>query len=268
MLFRYTWITNEILFDVLKEGFQTLVIPKSGIYSFEVVGAGNEATEEFPGARICGKIRLERGDKITVALGQPSKGRYTSGSGGTFVVKETRDRPEPIFVAGGAGYSFYYSNYGKASLAQTANGNNQIGSSGVQLIQQGDVENFYCAGAGFFEAPDVGQLCEHSEPPQNYFNGLMGGKGFYYHGRYDQAFELEGGFGGGGANIHRYLNRIQKVYFGGGGGYTGGSSRIIDPSICHGGGGGSFSADQDATFDYKYEKFGKCKIEFISNSSE
>ena len=89
-MFRYKWITKSSFFDVFKEGFQTLTIPKSGTYSFEVIGAGvNYVGNKISGARIIGKIRLERGEKITVALGQKYKGPYgtESGSGATFVVK-------------------------------------------------------------------------------------------------------------------------------------------------------------------------------------
>ena len=257
-MFRYTWITNSSFFDVLKEGFQTLTIPKSGTYSFEVIGAGGHYSN-LSGARISGKIRLERGEKITVALGQTYKGYDPpSGSGATFVVKETGNRPEPLFVAAGAGYSWSDYNYGRASLAQTANGNEKIGSSGVQKFQNGEEEDFYCAGAGFLEAPKVGRLNEKSEPPQSYSQGLMGGKG-YFHGH-----ELEGGFGGGGATFIRRLNGDWKWYYGCGGGYTGGSSRIRDDQYCDGGGGGSFAADPNATFHHQFEKFGKCEIKCIS----
>ena len=198
LLFRFTWITNCSFFDVHKEGFQTLTIPKSGTYSFEVIGAGVDDCSQLSGARINGKIRLERGEKITVALGQTYKEGYISGSGATFVVKETGNRPEPLFVAAGAGYSYPDLNYGRGSLAQTANGNEEIGSSGIQKFQNGEDEDFYCAGAGFLEAPKVGRLNNKSEPPQSYSQGLMGGKGYDY----DDDEELEGGFGGGGAGFN------------------------------------------------------------------
>ena len=255
--FRHKWITNSSFFDVFKEGFQTLTIPKSGIYSFKVIGAGSTGWSELSGARINGKIRLERGEKITIALGQQSKGHGPSGSGATFVVKESGNQPEPLFVAAGAGYSGSDSIYGRASLDQTANGNEKIGSSGVQKFQNGEDEDFYCAGAGFLEAPKVGSLNNDFEPPQTYSQGLMGGKGYSNNGNH----LLEGGFGGGGASFHRA--HFRAYYRGCGGGYTGGSSRIWDDGECDGGGGGSFAADPSATFDYKHERYGKCKIEFL-----
>ena len=260
VFYRFTWITNSTFFDVPKEGFQTLTITKSGTYSFEVIGAGvsyDGHKNELSGAQISGKIRLKRGEKITVALGQRGDGMYASGSGATFVVKEIGK--ETLFVAAGAGVSSD-SNYSRANLAQSANGNEKIGSSGIQKFQNGEEKDFYCAGAGFLEAPKVGRLNEKSEPPQSYSQGLMGGKGYSYDGNH----ELEGGFGGGGATFHRQLNGQIKHHHGCGGGYTGGSSRIRNDQSCDGGGGGSFSTDQDATIDHKFEQFGKCKIKFMS----
>ena len=175
-------------------------------------------------------------------------------------MKETGKRPEALFVAAGAGWSLSDRAYGRASLAQTAKGNEKIGSSGVQKFQNGEFEDFYCAGAGFCEAPKVGRLNDRSEPPQSYSQGLMGGKGYYY---MHDGYELEGGFGGGGATFNRKLNTRWKYYDGCGGGYTGGSSKIWNDEDCVGGGGGSFAADPNATFDRKFEKHGKCKIRFL-----
>ena len=89
------------LFDVVKSGFKSLTIPRSGRYRFEVIGASSDERE--PGARIIGEVRLEKGEKITVAVGQRGT-KPGCGNGGTFVVKEngTSD-PQPLFVAAGAG---------------------------------------------------------------------------------------------------------------------------------------------------------------------
>ena len=134
-------------------------MPKSGTYSFEVIGRGTNFKghkNELSGARINGKILLERGEKITVALGQRSKGGFcVSGNGATFVVKMTENRQEPLFVAAGAGHSHTDFEYGRASLAQTAKGNQKIGSSGIQQFQDGEKEDFYCASTGFLEVPKV-----------------------------------------------------------------------------------------------------------------
>ena len=89
------------LFDVAINGFQCLTIPRSGRYKFEVVGAGWLK----PGARIIGEVRLEKGEQITVALGQRGN-NIDCGNGGTFVVKGNGIyNPQPLFVAAGAGAS-------------------------------------------------------------------------------------------------------------------------------------------------------------------
>ena len=236
-----------------------MTITKSGTYFFEVIGAGSGYQYEFCGARIKGKIRLEQGEKITVALGQGNKGTVYSGSGATFVVRETGNGPEPLFVAAGAGNSLPAYNYGRASLAQTANGNLKIGSSGVQKFLNGDTKDLFCAGAGFLEAPKVGRLNNQSEPPQSYHEGLMGGKGYDF----EESCSVDGGFGGGGASFFRRVGGDWKYYWGCGGGYTGGSSRIRDDYNCEGGGGGSYSADPNATIDHAYEDYGQCKIKYL-----
>ena len=127
-------------------------------------------------------------------------------------------------------------------------------------FQNGEEKDFFCAGAGFLEPPQVGHLNDKSQPPQTYSQGLMGGKGYHF----DEEGSLEGGFGGGGGSLFRRLNGKSKHYYGCGGGYTGGSSLIRSDKICDGGGGGSFAADPDATFDYQYEDYGKCKIKFLN----
>ena len=145
--FRFPWVTNKSLFDVLQDGYQCLTIPRSGTYRFEVIGAGYESE---PGARTIGQVRLEKGEKITVALGQKGKD-WRCGNGGTFVLKQNgTPNPQPLFVAAGAGsVPFGDYDFGKASLSQTASGNDKIGSSGVQKFFPNDENDIYCGGAGF-----------------------------------------------------------------------------------------------------------------------
>ena len=244
---------NNWLFEVVRDGFQCLTIPRAGRYKFEVIGAS--WTEKELGARIIGEVRLEKGEKITVALGQ--KGNFgVCGNGGTFVVKENgNSNPQPLFVAAGAGYAYADKNFSKASLSQTASGNDEIGSSGVQKFFADDKNDIFCGGAGFFEGPVNGRLRGNSVAPKSYKDGLIGGKGIY------NGDLREGGFGGGGACY--FKNDLE--YFGGGGGYTGGGTKIyydkvFNKQFCDGGGGGSFSIDEEAQFDHIYEEYGKCTV--------
>ena len=202
--------------------------------------------------------------KITVSLGQ--RGSVSeSGCGGTFVIKYENARV-PIFVAGGAAADAGDSSFCKASLNKTAHGNNEVGSSGTQtnISENWHTIQVYCAGAGFIEPPRAGDVVRDSGPPENYSQGLEGGKGSF-HGA-----PIEGGFGGGGA-CYIFANYIfgkyQEInYFGAGGGFTGGSTRLNSHTglDCFGGGGGSYSSDKNAAFDHVFELYGKCKIEFIN----
>ena len=244
---------NNGFFDVNRDGFQCLTIPRSGRYKFEVIGASFRDKE--PGARIIGEVRLKKGEKITVALGQTGN-RDGCGTGGTFVVKESGTcNPRPLFVAGGAGFG--HNNFSKASLSQTASGNDKFGSSRVQKFIGGhryDIYKTICSGAGFSEAPVTWRLRGDSEAPKCHKDGLIGGKIIDDNGRL-----MEGGFGGGGASYYKNGH----YYSGAGGGYTGGGTRIYNDEDCDGGGGGSFSIDEEAQFDHAQEIYGKCTITYL-----
>ena len=190
--------------------------------------------------------------------------------------------PQPLFVAGGAGFACD-DDFGRASLSQTASGNDKIGSSGIQQYfdnnqnnndsetdnsdtasdndsddenkdESGMENDIYCCGAGFLEGPVTGELRKGSVAPKNYKDGLIGGKGIDEDGNL-----TEGGFGGGGAL--NYKNR--NDYHGGGVGYTGGGTKVDHDWYCDGGGRGSFSIDEEAQFDHVQEDYGKCKITYL-----
>ena len=249
-------MTNNYLFDVIRDGFQCLTIPRSGRYRFKVIGASSSSY--FPGAQIIGEFRLEKGEKITIALGQTGS-NWVCGNGGTFVVKEngTSD-PQLLFVAAGSGFASgeYRYDFSTASLSQTASGNDKIGSSGVQQFIADDENDHFCAGAGFLEGPvaDHWTLRKSSVAPKNFKDGLVGGFGVA-----EDDFVTEGGFGGGGA----YYNVDGHEYYGAGGGYTGGGTEIYSRRKCDGGGGGSFSIDKKAKFGHFHEEYGKCTITYL-----
>ena len=142
-----------------------------------------------------------------------------------------------------------------------------MGSSGTQTYIRKNwvVNKVYCAGAGFLDPPRFGDTVRGSDPPENYSQGLKGGKGTF------NDTPTEGGFGGGGA-CYRYadiiLGKYQEInYFGAGGGFTGGPTKLYSEFHtgldCFGGGGGSYSYDNNAAFDHAFEVYGKCKIEYI-----
>ena len=247
----FKWIEPWVLFDVPRNGFQTLTIPVTAEYRIELVAPGNSLSKA-PGVRIVGIFQLKKGQKVTAALGQQGND-WRCGSGGSFLVLESDGGPNPLLIAGGAGHG-WYKKFVRGNIKQAAFGNGNIGTSGKQEFHEGDKQDVYCAGAGFYKAPRVSNLAEGCVAPKSYKEGLTGGKGVGSYGRV-----REGGFGGGGEYYNRKVNGEAKFYQGAGGGFTGGSSKV-DGIRCWGGGGGSFSADPKAIFDHHYVEYGYCKI--------
>ena len=54
----------------------------------------------YKGVKVVSTLALRRGERITVALGQQGKPAYSgNGCGGSFVVRETTDGPQPLLIA-------------------------------------------------------------------------------------------------------------------------------------------------------------------------
>ena len=250
----YEWIEPWVPVEVKQDGYQTLTIPVSAVYEIQLVAPGNGWTKH-PGVRIIGNFELNKGQKITAALGQQGSW-HQCGSGGSFVVLESDEGQKPLLIAGGAGRAWESDEeFGRGNIKQTAVRNENIGTSGTQVFFDGDKEKVYCAGAGYNKAPRVSDLAVGCVAPKSYKDGLTGGKGV------DSLGDVtEGGFGGGGGFYFREVNL--NNYHGAGGGFTGGSTKVDenDDEICLGGGGGSFSADPKAKFDHQYVEYGYCKI--------
>ena len=258
----FKWTEPWVLFEVKQDGFQTLTIPVSAKYKIELVAPGRKINifTNDPGVRIIGTFELKKGQRITAALGQRSKDalgtKSDGGCGGSFLVLESDQGQKPLLIAGGAG-SAKDEEFARGNINQAASGNEIVGTSGKQLFHDGEKEDIYCGGAGYYEAPRVSNLVEGCVAPKSYKDGLIGGKGV---GEFRRV--TEGGFGGGGGSYNRVVNGKSKWYFGAGGGFTGGGTKVDEHQWgCMGGGGGSFSADRNAEFDHKYVKYGYCKIE-------
>ena len=245
----FKWIEPWVLFDVPRNGFQTLTIPVTAEYRIELGAPGN-SFDKHPGVRIIGRFELKKGQKITAALGQHGNADWGfCGSGGSFLVLESDEGPKPLLIAGGAGRAPYDEEFGRGNIKQAV-GNENVGTSGKQKFFDGDKEDVYCAGASYYEAPRVSNLADGCVAPKSYKDRLTGGKGVDGWGDV-----VEGGFGGGGG----YYYREGNDYCGAGGGFTGGSTKV-HWRYCFGGGGGSYSADPNAQFDHKYVEYGYCII--------
>lgn len=98
---RYSWMSKLPQFKVLKDGYQTLIIPVSAVYKIELVAPGSWFSK-IPGVRIVATFKLKRGEMITAALGQRGDHCYC-GSGGSFLTLTSSKGQRPLLIAGGAG---------------------------------------------------------------------------------------------------------------------------------------------------------------------
>ena len=190
----FKWTEPWVPVDVSKNGFQTLTIPVLAEYKIELVAPGNAFTKH-PGVRIIGKFELQKGQKITAALGQQGNDDGC-GSGGSFLMLELEKGQKPLLIAGGAGFAILDEEFGRGNIKQAAVGNENIGTSGKQVFINGVKEKMYCAGAGYKKAPRVSNL--KNVAPKSYKDGLTGGKGVDFQGDM-----VEGGLGGGGGHYCR-----------------------------------------------------------------
>ena len=222
----------------LNKGIQCWIIPYTGMYTIEALGASgqNGTTQNFSvwrlgglGAKIKGTFYFEKGTQLKILVGQQgtqtgtTKHRPGSGGGGSFV---TLLDNTPLVIAGGGGGgstsshdAFTDGDPGQA----TRNGSHHGGSngSGGRLFNTGNGSYPLCsAGAGLLTAGESALL---GESPSSFVDGGRGGT-FVVSG--------DGGFGGGG---------YSQLQGGGGGGYSGGG---VTGSGISGtaGGGGSFNS--------------------------
>ena len=243
----FKWIEPWVLFDVSRNGYQTLTIPVSAEYTIELVAPGN--TLKVPGVRIIGKFKLLKGQKITAVLGQQGSD-WRCGSGGSFLVLESHGERKPLLIAGGAGAANNNEEFARGNIKQAAVDNENVCTCGeLWEFLAVDKKYSYNAGAGYYEAAQVSNIA-----PKSYKDGLTGGKGVNQYRRI-----TEGGFGGGGAFYYWVFDGDETRYYGAGGGFTGGTTKVCC-GWSWGGGGGSFSADPNAEFDHHNVEYGYCKI--------
>lgn len=240
-------------------GIQYWVVPASGFYSINAIGASGGGVSGGLGANITGEFSLMAGDTILIVAGQegfdPGDNSATGG-GGTFVVLTDPSSPNamitgrrvtPLIIAGGGG-----GNPGAADpstdASLTTSGNMGFGAAGSGIGGTGgngggiavpNGNNRAGGGGGFLTDGELTGTCGVGlESGLSFLNeaagGLTTGCGTPY----------EGGFGGGGGAISTGWRSS-----GGGGGYSGGGGGQINTnSIVHrGGGGGSFNSGGNPT---------------------
>ena len=226
-----TWAT-QYLTQGDYQGYQDWEVPTDGVYEFLVKGAGGRvgrANAGF-GATVRGRVRLSRGEIITIAVGQvgelpPNNTTWPASSGGTFVVRKNGNIP--LFVAGGGSSS---SNTTSARGTGLGNGEstNQGGrsqnyNSGFGINGNGGAgRSTGGAGGGFYSQ---GGNSERGGGGGGFNNGLVGG---YPAG----TSSAGGGFGGGAGSDGQTWGGP-----GGAGGYSGGATNNRSGSRWCGGGG-------------------------------
>src|SRR6056300_58458 len=214
------------------QGYQDWEVPVDGIYEFTVKGASGRVGRANAGlgATVKGRVRLNRGETITVVVGQvgdlpPNNTTGPASSGGTFVVR--KDGNIPLFVAGGGS-----SSSNTTSARGTGRGNGETTNQGGRSQNYnsgfgtegrgGSGRSAGGAGGGFYTS---GGNSERGGGGQNFFNGLAGG---YSAG----SSSAEGGFGGGAGSDGQSWGGP-----GGAGGYSGGATNNRSGSRWCGGGG-------------------------------
>ncbi len=246
---------NRFLYQAGFEGYQTVAIPKDGLYRFEIGGArggkcSNRGVTIMYGASATGDFYLTKDQRITMVVGvgggdySSPHGNEAGGGGATWVYDNTNNNL--LMAAGGAGGSAG-NTWGTSCTRDTNIGRGQS-TQGVQSFtcsysvsapsvgEGGNANGSYHGGAGGGlngDGQSGGTHCGPAIGGQGYNNGLQGGTGntCYTTG----GLANSGGFGGGGGG--------QLSGPGGGGGYTGGCTAGQWSSYStHGGGGGSYNA--------------------------
>ncbi len=213
-------------------GIQYWVVPQSGYYSIQALGAQGFGPFGGRGADMYGEFTLTAGDTLKILVGQkgaPPVGAGTNqygGGGGSFV---TTTNNTPLIVAGGGGGSWATSYTATTDASITTSGNTAAnaptngaggtnGSGGAAAASAGGGGGLTGDGG----LPNYGGLA--------FINGGTGGKATTNGG--------EGGFGGGGG-----ANSWDNRRGGGGGGYSGGGGAgSSTTALLEGGGGGSFNS--------------------------
>jgi hypothetical protein len=223
----WTQDTNNLNMET--QGIQIWTVPVTGTYEFIVAGArgGRQSLLLLPrdggGIIIIGEVKLQKGQKIHIVVGQEGTGISTNGSGGgggSFVVL---DGNVPLLIAGGgggAGRDWRYSSKPTltvqggywARFSPNAAGQTRPGEGGITTASNSG------GGGGFYTSGLTSA------------SGGVGGSGFLQ-GAAGAGGTYAGGFGGGGAGF--------SAVGGGGGGFTGGSGSDTRGANA-GAGGGSY----------------------------
>jgi len=226
------------------QGYQDWTVPEDGVYEFNVKGAPGRQGRALGGggAIIRGRVRLTKGEIITIVCGQrgelpTSAINHPASSGASFVVRKSGNIP--LFIAGGGSSSSSVTN-GLNAVTTNTGGTSSRGFVGGTSGNGAVGRSSGGGGGGFFSAG--GNSSNGGTGGGGFNNGLLGGNPG------NTANGGRGGFGGGGGADGQTNGNP-----GGAGGYSGGATN--DAAAGVGGGGGSFvlaTATNIATSDGLY----------------
>jgi Secretion system C-terminal sorting domain/Ig-like domain CHU_C associated len=212
--------------SITTQGIQEWIVPYTGIYTIEAVGAQGYGPYGGRGALMSGEFNLTVGDTLKILVGQeagdPLLGvNQYGGGGGSFV---TYNNNTPLIIAGGGG-----GNWATAYTTTTDAPTTNNGNSGMNGPTNGTGGTAGSGGADASSANGGAGITGDG-------GGTAGGTAFINGGE-GGADRGQGGFGGGGGTSS-YDNRRS----GGGGGYSGGGGAgSTTTGFPEGGGGGSYN---------------------------
>lgn len=222
-----TWINNDAYFSATG-GIQYWTVPASGVYTITVAGASGGGNVGY-GAVATGTVSLTAGETVRILVGQMGQlfsSFYSSGGGGTFVMRTPFNSNASIVAIAGGGGGFYTGGGtansggtttttpgGGAGVAVATGGGGGGGSLAAGGLNGAVGSNtggngYSGGGGGLFGNGGDGILTTGGRGGKSFTNGGIGGAG-------EGPGNLPGGFGGGGGTGGRG---------GGGGGYNGGGS--------------------------------------------
>lgn len=203
-------------------------------------------------------FQFEKGDELTVLVGQrPQQSQFNGGGGGTFVTLGADRKTSKLLVAAGGGGSYRVGNecnlnYQKYLDASVTTDGVTTHWEGGKDGQGGSASSGMNGGGGAGFSGD-GKSCGQASCA---FAFREGGKGGIFT---REGQQQAGGFGGGGCGGWGGS--------GGGGGYSGGGAGNNRQDIqALGGGGGSFNSGQSPTAQVGWESDGEVTIQLVSKS--
>lgn len=220
------------------QGFQEWIVPKTGKYNIQALGASGGNAANFiggNGASISGEVDLTAGDIIKIVVGQQGQAttdnQGAGGGGGSFVTTLINN---PIIVAGGGGGNGLQDSASKQASVTTTGNNGNYGGYGGTALNGGNIgpgNSIAAGGGGGFNTNGSDGLARSSKGGFSFLNGAVGGV--------NESATTGGGFGGGGGGANNC------GYGGGGGGYAGGGPAGYNGN-CGGNGGGAGSFNSGA----------------------